>query len=81
MKAEKPMWKEWRTPDGGCVAVLLFPDSMTEEQALAEVLMSKRQLSKLNEIHNEHEGTRAIEYVVARDRGTPGSRAQPQPGI
>jgi len=70
-KLERPIWREWRNADGSYVAVLLFPDGLTERQALAEVLMEGRKLEKLNELHNEHEGMRVCQYALAARVETP----------
>jgi hypothetical protein len=55
--------------DGTTTAVLVFPDTMTEHEALVCVEMDQRELSKLGEIHNEHEGMRACQYHVVSKRG------------
>lgn len=51
--------------DGRTTAVLVFPDSMTEDEALVQVEMSEREMAKLGEIHNGREGVRACQYHVS----------------
>ena len=57
-------WKERRMEDGTYTGVLVFPETMTEEQALATLDMDGRELNKLGEIHNGHDKTRACQYLV-----------------
>ena len=69
-KVESPIWREWRNGDGSYAAVLLFPDSMTEQQALSEVFLDAREQKKLNELHNEYEKMRVCQYTLASRAAT-----------
>jgi len=66
-----PTWRETRLQDGTTTAVLVFPDTMSEHEALVCVEMDQRELTKLGEIHNEHEGIFACQSHVISERGEP----------
>lgn len=57
-------WKEWENPDGTKEALLIFPEDVSEEKALAEVGVDGRGLIKTGHRHFVHDKTYVCEYQV-----------------
>ena len=60
-------WKEWSNPDGSKEALLILPEGVSEEDALAELGMDARNLIKTGQRHFVHDKTWVCEYQVFGD--------------
>lgn len=60
-------WREWNNPDGTKEAILMFPEEVSEEEALAELGMDERGLVKKDQRHFPQEKFYVCEYVCVGD--------------
>ena len=64
--AVRSVWREWQNEDGTVSAILMFPESYSEKEALEEVGMDERGLVKTGERRFEADQTHVCEYQVMR---------------
>ena len=62
--AIRSVWRQWQNEDGTTSAILMYPDSYSEAEALEEVGIEERSILKTSERRFLADATHVCEYQV-----------------